>query len=166
MYQSIARLLIGALVLALSAGGAQAQDTPTTTPTVTPTSTPTFTATNTPTLTPTHTPNTTLAKIGKPFNVETKRLLEGFSPAAKQLGLYDLLSLSVRQVRVPATDETALGLSDVGTVTSILAFDASSQDPASKGLLLQGVDYSVSGRDVIPIGDHSGEIWIITYRPE
>jgi len=149
-------------------------ETPTSTPTRTPTSTATATPTRTPTYTPTSTatlthtptitptPNDTLVQRGTRFNSTTQQLLEGFSLSAKKLGFYNLLRLFVRQVRIPASNATALGLGDVGSVTSIVSFAADGTDAE---LMLPNTDYVVVGNDVVPVGDHSSEIWLITYRP-
>ena len=170
MRRWIAPGLLAALLATASAGLAQT-NTPTSTPTHTPTHTPTSTPTLTPTLTPTrtpaatHTPNNTLLQRGERLTGRRLSLLEDFSPAGKAADLGDIVSLGVRQVRLPATNATALGLTDVGTVTSILAFTASSGAAATKALLVEGTDFTVSGGDITPAGDASTQLWVITYRP-
>jgi len=140
-------------------------DTPTQTPSSTPTDTPTPLSTNTPTFTATPTINVTLQSLGKPLTERRRQLLNSFSPACKQADCAELSALGVRQVRIPATNATPLGLADVSTVTSILAFVASSGAPATQTLLQEPTDYTVGGGDVTPVGDHSSELWVITYRP-
>ena len=120
---------------------------------------------NTPT--PTRTPNPSLQ--GTPgTRMSTARLhqLTDFVGVGGKTGrLAELLTLSLRQVKATATNETALGLRDIGTVTSIMAFTRSSGAAATKTLLTQPTDYTVANGDITPVGDHSLETWVITYRP-
>lgn len=127
------------------------------------TSTPTATPTNTPTRTPTV--NTSLQQRGTRLTKSRVDTLLSTSPAAKQGNMAEVLQLGVRQIRHRATNEVALGLTDIGTVTSILAFTTSSGAGATKTLLVEGTDFSVRAGDIVPIGDHSAETWVITYRP-
>ena len=84
---------------------------------------------------------------------------------ADQGNLADIIQLATRQVSKISTNATALGLDDVGVVTSILAFTTTTMAPASKMLPEYGVDYTVAGGEITPIGNHSTETWVITYRP-
>ena len=142
-----------------------ATNTPTDTPTQTPTITATATKTPTFTATPTKTPNRSLQTPGTRLTTKLRSLLQDFSPAGKAAGVADLIGLCGRQRTLPATNATALGLTDVSTVTSVEAFVTTSGAPASKTLLLETVDFTVGGGDITPVGDHSAETWGITYRP-
>lgn len=167
MKRLVALLAVAILATATVALG---QDTPTPTETATPTHThtPTHTPTNTPTVTPTNTPNVTLKDLaGSPGRLTAAQIsdLVDFAPGAKRAGFDKIVRAGVRQVRLPATNATALGLRDVRVVTSIVAFVAADGAPATKALLAENVDFTVVNGDVIPAGDSSAQIWVITYRP-
>lgn len=163
----IAVVLTAVLLLHTAAHAQTATPTRTATPTLTPTptQTPTPTRTPTPTPTPTLTPNLTLQTPAAPLNAKIRSLLNDYSPASKAANLASILGLASRQRTLPATNATALGLTDVTTVTSVEAFTTSTGAPATKTLLLQNIDFTVGGGDITPIGDHSAETWVITYRP-
>lgn len=165
MRRGIALALI-ALLLAATPAIAQTE-TPTQIPTQTPTQTLTQTPTRTPTSTPTatNTPNVTLQHRGGLVTHRRLSLIKDFSPAAKAADLGELAQLSVRQVRLPATNATALGLTDVRVVTSILAYTTSSGAAATKALLVEGTDFTVANGDVTPTGNSAAQTWVITYRP-
>lgn len=167
----IARLLV-AVLLAVAPVTVHAQaDTPTQTPTLTPTQTPTRTPTLTPTLTPTSTPtstptiNVTLEQRGALLTDKRVSLLRDYAPGAKAANFGEVLRLGTRQVRLPATNATALGLTDVRVVTSIVAFTTATGAAATKALLVEGTDFTVSGGDITPSGNSSAQTWVITYRP-
>lgn len=155
-----------------------ADDTPTETPTDTPTQTPTITltptVTHTPTVTLTSTPTRTITprvahQGGKPLigRSGARRLdrMNNYAPAAKEADFADVAMHAVRQVRIQATNATALGLSDVRIVTSVLAVASATGNAATPLLLAEGSDYKVVDGDITPVGDHSTELWVITYRP-
>lgn len=147
-------------------------ETPTATPTDTPlpTQTPTFTRTPTVTVTPTWTPDVTLLERGECTTLaKRQRRREDLNRVSSGLG--DIVALSTRQIRVAATNATTLKdrdgrtICDVALVTSIEAFVAADGSPAAQTLLIQGTDYTVTNGTVVPIGDHSTELWVVTYRP-
>ena len=158
------RFALALALLLVAATAARAVDTPT------PTNTPTNTIAPTPTFTPvpptaTKTPNRSLQTPGSTLNQKTRSLLSNFSPASKAAQLDSLIGLASRQRTLPATNATPLGLTDVAVVTSVEAFVTSSGAAAAKALLLETIDFTVAGGDVTPIGDHSSQTWIVTYRP-
>lgn len=179
------RMLVGALLAALvilptwaEAQSPTVTEGPATaTPTEVPaTATPTHTATLTPTVptaTPTHTHTPTITptinvsrvQIGQRLTQARLNRLTNFCPGCRAGNLSEILQLGVRQVQVKATNATALGLEDVGVVTSILAFVNASGAPATQTLLIEGTDYTVADGDVTPAGDASAQTWLITYRP-
>jgi len=165
MRPRVSTLLLATLLLAFVGVTHAAAQTATPTLTGTPTATLTPTKTLTPTPTKTSTPNDTLGQKGKLLTAGRMATIVDFAPGAKAAQLAEILQLAVRQVRLPSTNATALGLTDVGTVTSIEAFVLSSGAAASKALLTPGTDYTVHAGDVTPVGDHSSELWVITYRP-
>ena len=81
------------------------------------------------------------------------------------LDLEEFLKHATRTIQIAATNATALGRRDIGTVVAIEAFTTSSGAPATKTLLHKYTDFTVGGGDVTPVGDHSAETWIIHYRP-
>lgn len=131
------------------------------TPTPTETPTPTVTPTGPPAQTPTRTPNNTLAVRGAPLRAACLFLI-ATSPAFIAADFCTLLGLELREVRVPGTNATPLGLGDVTTVTSIKAHNGAG---TLLGLRREGIDFTSTRYDVTPIGDHSGELWVIDYRP-
>jgi hypothetical protein len=165
------RKLSLALIFAVALGWPALLLAQTDTPTVTATATPTATVTATGTITPTP----ALANL----TTREGELLESYDPALKQAALATKIQslitavntlttasgVRVKQVKTAATNATALGLSDVGTVISIVAFTTSSGAIAAKGILAEGAgaDYTVAAGDVTPVGDHSSQTWVITY---
>lgn len=151
---AVCRVTLAALIVltcALSAHGQTA--TPTTAP---------------PTATPTHTPNVTRVdpdtrKALKATRLTSaqKELLNKYSPASSAADVANLFSLAVRQVRVPGVNNAALGLFDVGTVTSIVGI-------ASNGTvtgMIEGTDYTTANGDVTILTNQTGKTLVITYRP-
>jgi len=163
------------LVLAVSlgvAGRASATPTATGTATNTPTVTNTPTITGTPTITPTPTPTPTIVRAGAGGSsllgrAGERRLdrMNNYSSAAKEADLADIATSAVRSVNRLATNATAFQMSDVRTVVAIYAFVASTRAPATKTLLEENTDFTVSNGDITPIGDHSTEVWVVLYRP-
>lgn len=146
------------LVVLLIAGG-QCAFAQTATP---PPATPTFTPTRTPP--PTYANPSTQVK-GQPVTDDRIGDIINFAPGAQRGDLAEILKLGVRQIKRQGTNATALGLTDVGTVTSILAFTTSTGAGATKTLLVEPDDYTVANGDITPVGDHSAQTWLITYRP-
>ncbi len=93
-------------------------------------------------------------------------LLESYDPALSQANLRGFIEESTKTVRVAATNATALGLTDVQSVVAIQAFVTASGAVAAKCLLDSGAgnDFTVANGDVTPVGDHSTETWLISYR--
>ena len=75
------------------------------------------------------------------------------------------MTLAIRQVKRQGTNGAALGLKDVGTVTSIIAATTADGALATQTLLTEPTDYTVAHGDITAVGNHSSETWIITYRP-
>lgn len=165
---AVRRVILAILIVITCAVSARAQDTPTSTPTTTPTGTPTLTPTRTPTSTPTHTPNVTLvdpdtrkALKASRLSAAQKGLLNKYSPASSAADVANLFSLAVRQVRVSGVNNAALGLFDVGVVTSIMGI-------ASNGAvtgLIEGTDYTTANGDVTILTNQTANTLVITYRP-
>jgi len=157
-------VLLGTLWAA--AGFAQtATNTPTATPTLTPTATRTLTPTNTRTATPTvtNTANVSISEYtGKRL---TAKRLQDVNTYPERANLPDLFRGAIRSVMIGATNATALGRDDIGTVVGILCFNKTGRASCTKGLEEPGVDYTVANGDVTPVGDHSTELWLICYRP-
>lgn len=68
-----------------------------------------------------------------------------------------------KQVVMPGTNATALGLLDVQSVNSILAFVAATGAPAAKTLLVITVDYTVANGDITLVTDQHLNKLVITY---
>jgi len=178
-------IVLAAFILLIGNGRAAAQDTPTPTETVPPTATETavpptatatavpptatFTRTPTNTSTPTWTPNVTLQTPGTKLTARKLSIIDNSSPASKMAGLGEIVSLGVRQVRLPGQDGSgtpaSLGLSDVSVVTSIEAYVAADGSAASKVLLAETTDYKVIGGDIYLYSNQSANLLVITYRP-
>lgn len=101
----------------------------------------------------------TTAKINDSA-VTTAKLAANAVTAAKMQA-----NLATKQVRIAATNAVALGLTDVSAVVSILAFVTSSGAASTKHLLDLTTDFTVASGDITPVGNHSSETWVITYRP-
>jgi len=116
--------------------------------------------------TATPTSNPSIKTPGTRLTTERMHQLTSFAGVGGKTGkLAELYSLAVRQIKRQGTNATALGLSDVDTVTSIIAFTTSDGAAATKALLVEPTDYTVGNGDITPVGDASAQTWIITYRP-